>query len=75
MTISGVVGLRPAFAAPTSEDISRITAVNVTDRDSIGRFDGVRYVRIRGIVEGIVTPDEEVVGFDTLPLDLEGALP
>ena len=72
MTISSVVGLRPAFAAPTSEDISRITAVNVTDRDSIGRFDGVRYVRIRGIVEGIVTPDEEVVGFDTLPLDLEG---
>ncbi len=72
VTIQGAVGVRPAFGALEADDVSRITKVNVTDRAVIGRFEGVPYLRIRGIVEGVVTPHEEVVGFDTLPLDLEG---
>ena len=64
------------WAAPLSakprEDFSRITKVNILGRDSMGRFDSVRYVRIHGTVEGVVTPHDDVVGFHTLPLDDDG---
>ena len=64
------------WAAPLSakprEDFSRITKVNILGRASMGRFDSVRYVRIHGTVEGVVTPHDDVVGFHTLPLDDDG---
>ena len=52
------------FANPR-EGVSRITKVNILGRASMGRFDGVRYVRIYGTVEGFVTPRDDVVGFHT----------
>ena len=64
------------WAAPLSakprEDFSRITKVNILGRASMGRFDGVRYVRIHGTVEGVVAPGDDVGGFDTLSLDADG---
>jgi hypothetical protein len=61
----------PLSASPL-EDFSRITKVNILGRASMGRFDGVPYVRIHGTVEGVVTPHDDVVGFRTLPLDDDG---
>ena len=61
----------PLSASPL-EDFSRITKVNILGRDSMGRFDSVRYVRIHGTVEGVVRPHDDVVGFHTLPLDDDG---
>jgi len=59
------------FANPR-EGVSRITKVNILGRASMGRFDGVRYVRIYGTVEGFVTPRDDVVGFHTLPVNGDG---
>ena len=59
-------------SARNSTDISRVTALHVVDRSRVGRFDGVRYVRIYGTVEGIVTPTDNVVNFDSLPLNADG---
>ena len=54
------------------QDFSQITQVNILGRASMGRFDGVPYVRIHGTVEGFVSPHDDVVGFHTLPLDAHG---
>ena len=61
----------PARAIAT-EEFSRVTAVHVLGRTPIGEFDGVDYVRIHGTLEGVVTPLDDVVGFDSLPLDADG---
>ena len=61
----------PALAVD-SEQVSRVTAIHVIGRASIGKFDGVDYVRIHGTLEGVVTHRDDVVGFDSLPLDADG---
>lgn len=61
-----------SLPAPAAEDFSHITKVNILGRATMGRFDGVPYVRIHGTVEGVVAPHDDVVGFHTLPLDADG---
>ncbi len=59
-------------SARDSTDLSRVTSIHVVDRSRVGRFDGVAYVRIYGTMEGIVTPTDNVVNFNSLPLDADG---
>ena len=71
--LSSIIGFQAAPGlAQFSPDASRVTALSVADRSPIGRFDGVAYVRIRGTVEGVVTPADNLVGFDSLPLNADG---
>ena len=72
MSVLLVAGAHASGEGKPREDFSRITKVNILGRASMGRFDSVRYVRIHGTVEGVVTPHDDVVGFHTLPLDDDG---
>jgi hypothetical protein len=71
-TLFSTVGLASQPPADVRTDVSHITKVNISGRASMGRFDGVPYMRIHGTVEGVVTPHDDVVGFHTLPLDNDG---
>jgi len=61
-----------SLPAKAEENFSRITKVDIAGRASMGRFDGIPYVRIHGTVEGVVAPGDDVVGFDTLTVDADG---
>jgi Alpha/beta hydrolase domain len=77
--IVATIGGTPASAAvpanrwtPAS---SRITSVTVTINQPVGTFNGAAYVRLAGTVNGVVGPDEPVVGLADVPKDADGNYP
>jgi hypothetical protein len=74
-----VVAAGPAAADPgesVSDEptaLSRIRAVHVSALAPVGVFAGAGYVRLVGTLDGVVGPEEDVVGLDTLPRDADGA--
>ena len=73
VAVSGI----PASASPAhwTPDASRITAVTVASTQPLGTFNGADYVRLVGTVQGVVGPDEHVVGLDAVPKDAAGNYP
>lgn len=62
-----------AAAAGAAAPVSRITAVEIAGTQPVGTFDRVPYVRIYGVLSGVVGPGEAVSGLAALPKDGQGA--
>jgi hypothetical protein len=58
-----------AIAAPAD---SRLTAVEVQKVEPAGTFNGVAYVKVAGVVRGLVGSGEDVVGLAALPKTTAG---
>ncbi len=66
--------LQTAASATTPEpqQQSRITGVSITGSESAGTFGGVAYIRTWGIVSGIISPRDVILGLDQFPHDAAG---
>jgi hypothetical protein len=76
--VATIGGIPASAAVPPDRWIpasSRITAVTVTTTQPVGTFNGAAYVRIVGTVNGVVGPDESVVGLAEVAKDAEGNYP
>src|SRR5690242_200461 len=58
--------------AEAAAQTSQLTAVEVASVDPVGAFNGVAYVRVKGVARGAVAPDEDVVGLAALPKGADG---
>jgi hypothetical protein len=64
-TIAAALAL--ALTAAPAAAASGLTRVEVQKIEPVGTFGGVAYVRVAGLVHGVVAPGEDVVGLATLP--------
>lgn len=70
-----IIALLAALGAARAEAASRVTSLAVEKIAPAGDYHGVAYVRVSGVVRGVVAPGEDVVGLAALPKDAHGDYP
>jgi hypothetical protein len=72
VAVSGISASAATSSARWNPDGSRITAVTIASTQPVGTFNGADYIRLVGTVQGVVGPDERVVGLDGVTKDADG---